>query len=141
MLKGWNKFNFMKRFIMLSVSALAVLCACNRPKKDLASVTIGMTKTEVVNMIGEPKKKDVINKTEIWDYTDSSRTVVFRADTVYSIMTSPKARLDSVAGWLDSTNQKVKKGFGNIGEKVDNAADKIKDKLDKDRPDSSNTKK
>ncbi|WP_256013037.1 outer membrane protein assembly factor BamE domain-containing protein [Desertivirga xinjiangensis] len=130
----------MKRFIMLSLSALAVLSACNRPKKDLASVTIGMTKTEVVNMIGEPKKKDVVNKTEIWDYTDSSRTVVFRADTVYSIMTSPKARLDSVAGWLDSTNQKVKKGFGNLGEKVDNAADKIKDKLDKDSPDSSQTK-
>ena len=64
-----------------------------------------MTKQEVLGIVGEPEKKDVINKTEVWDYPDSARTIVFRADTVYSVMTSPKARLDSVASWLDTTNQ------------------------------------
>lgn len=111
---------------------ILTLAACSRPAKDLASVKIGMTREEVLGMVGEPKKKDVINKTEIWNYTDSSRTIVFRADTVYSIMTSPQARLDSMSIWLDSTNNKIKKGFNKVGDKLENVADKVEDKLDKD---------
>ncbi len=121
----------MKNIIILS-TLLSTFIACNRPSKELATVEIGMTKTEVVNIVGEPPKKEVVNKTEVWDYPDSARTVVFRADTVYAIMTSPKARLDSMSRWLDTTNQKVKKGFGKVGDKLDNAADKIKDKFKKD---------
>ena len=121
----------MKTLIKILLPAL-FLAACSRPAKELGEVTIGMTKQEVLGIVGEPEKKDVINKTEVWDYPDSARTIVFRADTVYSVMTSPKARLDSVASWLDTTNQKVKKGFGNIGEKVEGAADKVRDRLKKD---------
>ena len=121
--------------IIIPASLIAIFVACNRPSKDLATVEIGMTKTEVINIVGEPPKKEVVNETEVWDYPDSARTVVFRADTVYAIMTSPKARLDSMSKWLDSTNQKVKKGFGKVGDKLDNAADKIKDKLKKDTSD------
>jgi len=121
--------------IIICASLITVFVACNRPSRDLATVEIGMTKTEVINIVGEPPKKEVVNKTEVWDYPDSARTVVFRADTVYAIMTSPKARLDSMSKWLDSTNQKVKKGFGKVGDKLDNAADKIKDKLKKDTSD------
>lgn len=121
----------MKTFPLYSACILG-LAACSRPAKDLARVEIGMTKTEVISIVGEPEKKDVINKTELWNFTDSSRTVVFRQDTVYAIMTSPKARLDSAAAWVGKTNDKVKKGFGNIGNKIENAADKIEDKFDRD---------
>ena len=121
----------MKALLTLFI-AVFILLACNRPAKDLGSVRIGMTKPQVVAIVGEPEKKDVINKTELWNFTDSSRTVVFRADTVYAIMTSPKARLDSMASWVGKTNEKVKKGFGNIGEKIENATDKVEKKLKKD---------
>ena len=120
------------KVIYLSLIALIAFSSCNRPAKDLGSVRIGMTKAQVKAIVGEPEKKDVINETELWNFTDSSRTVVFRSDTVYAIMTSPKARIDSLAAWVGKTDQKVKKGFGNIGEKIENAADKVKDKLKKD---------
>lgn len=109
-----------------------IFSSCSRPQKDLATVEIGMTKAEVTEIVGEPKKKNVINKTEIWDYPDSNRTIVFRMDTVYSIMTSARARLDSISIWMDSTNTKVKKGFGKIGDKLEDAGDKIQDKVKRD---------
>lgn len=116
-------------FILLSAIAIS---SCSRPSKDLATVEIGMTKAEVTRIVGEPKKKNVINKTEIWDYPDSNRTIVFRMDTVYSIMTSARARLDSISIWMDSTNTKVKKSFGKIGDKLEDAGEKIKEKTKRD---------
>ncbi|MEJ6980209.1 outer membrane protein assembly factor BamE [Pedobacter sp. P351] len=121
----------MKSTFFIFLSAI-ILSSCSRPAKDLATVEIGMTKTEVTQIVGEPKKKNVINKTEIWDYPDSNRTIVFRMDTVYSVMTSARARLDSISIWMDSTNTKVKKGFGKIGDKLENAGDKIREKVKKD---------
>ena len=121
----------MKSPFFIFLSAI-ILSSCSRPAKDLATVEIGMTKTEVTQIVGEPKKKNVINKTEIWDYPDSDRTIVFRMDTVYSIMTSARARLDSISIWMDSTNTKVKKGFGKIGDKLENAGEKIQEKVKKD---------
>ena len=120
------------RTVLFCVIAAMFLSNCTRPAKELATVEIGMTKAEVTGVVGEPKKKNVINKTEIWDYPDSNRTVVFRLDTVYAIMTSARARLDSVSVWMDSTNTKVKKGFGNIGDKLENAGDKLKTKVKRD---------
>jgi hypothetical protein len=116
-------------FILLAAIALG---SCSRPAKDLATVKIGMTKAEVTEIVGKPRKKNVINQTEIWDYPDSNRTIVFRMDTVYSIMTSARARLDSVSVWMDSTNTKVKKSFGKIGDKLEDAGDKIKEKTKRD---------
>ena len=121
----------MKSTFLIFFSAI-ILSSCSRPAKDLATVEIGMTKTEVTQIVGEPKKKNVINKTEIWDYPDSNRTIVFRMDTVYSIMTSARARLDSINIWMDSTNTKVKKGFGKIGDKLENAGEKIQKKVKRD---------
>jgi len=121
----------MKRLPLYYIAILS-LAACSRPAKDLGSVEIGMTKDEVTSIVGQPEKKDVINKTELWNFTDSSRTVVFRSDTVYAIVTSPKARLDSIAVWVGKTNNKVKKGFGNIGEKIEKAAGNVERKLKRD---------
>ena len=118
--------------LFFTIITTIFLSSCSRPSKDLATVEIGMTKAEVTGIVGEPKKKNVINETEIWDYPDSNRTVVFRMDTVYSIMTSARARLDSISVWMDSTNNKVKKGFGKVGDKLEEASDKIQDKAPKD---------
>ena len=121
----------MKTSFLVLILAI-VLSSCSRPSKDLATVEIGMTKEQVKGVVGEPKKKNVVNNTEIWDYPDSGRTVVFRMDTVYSVMTSAKARLDSINVWMDSTNTKVKTGLGKLGDKIENAGDKIKNKVKKD---------
>lgn len=123
---------------LIFATALLIFSSCNRPAKELATVEIGMTKTEVTSIVGEPKKKNVINNTEIWDYPDSNRTVVFRVDTVYAVMTSARARLDSVSTWMDSTNTKVKKGFGKIGEKLENVGEKIERKVKKDKDSTGN---
>ncbi len=114
------------------LAALFLLAACTPKPKTLSVVTIGMTKAEVVATIGEPAKKNVINKTELWDYPDSSRTVVFRMDTVYTIITSAKARIDSVGMWLDKTDNKIENQLGDLVDKVDSAGKHIKNKLRKD---------
>lgn len=119
----------MKTLFLTLLSAI-LLGSCSRPERDLAAVEIGMTKAEVTNLVGEPKKKDVINETEIWTYPDSSRTVVFRLDTVYSIMTSPKARLDSINIWMDSTGNKIEKGLEKVGDKLKNAVDKVENEAE-----------
>jgi len=121
----------MKTLFLTFISAI-LLSSCSRPAKDLATVEIGMTKAEVTGIVGEPQKKNVINKTEIWDYPDSNRTIVFRMDTVYSIMTTAKARLDSINIWMDSTNNKMKDGFKKIGDKIENASDRIEGKMKRD---------
>ena len=114
----------MKKISFALIIAIAA-GSCTQPSKDLANVEIGMSKTEVSEAIGEPKTKNVVNNTEVWDYADSARTVVFRKDTVYSIMTSPKARLDSMKVWVDSADTKTKKVFGKVGEKLKKAGDKL----------------
>jgi hypothetical protein len=118
--------------LFLALVATASISSCSQSSKDLATVEIGMTKTEVTGIVGEPKKKNVINNTEIWDFPDSNRTIVFRQDTVYSIMTSAKARIDSLGSWMDSTGSKVKTGLGKVGDKLENAGDKIQNKVKRD---------
>lgn len=127
------------RPLIFSFFSLLILSSCARPNKDLATVEIGMTKTEVAGIVGEPNKKNIVNNTEIWDYPDSNRTIVFRMDTVYSIMTTAKARLDSINIWMDSTNNKAKKGFSKVGEqlekvgnKLEEAGKNVEDKLKRD---------
>ncbi|HEY0056751.1 MAG TPA: outer membrane protein assembly factor BamE [Pedobacter sp.] len=113
------------RIFFLAILSAIVVSSCTQTNKDLATVEIGMTKSEVSGSIGEPKTKNVVNNTEVWDYADSGRTVVFRKDTVYSIMTSPRARLDSMKVWVDSADNKTKKVLGKVGEKLNNAGDKL----------------
>jgi outer membrane protein assembly factor BamE (lipoprotein component of BamABCDE complex) len=121
----------MKTICSIACSIL-LLAACSKGAKTLSSVQTGMTKNEVIGIVGDPAKKNVVNKTEIWDYPDSNRTIIFRMDTVYRIVTSAEARVDSIGQWLDHTDDKVKQGLGNAGEKIGNAADKVKDKLKRD---------
>ncbi|MXV16264.1 hypothetical protein [Hufsiella ginkgonis] len=113
-----------------------LLSACGRTPKTLATVEIGMSKPGVTAIVGEPKQRNTIQNTEIWDYPDSGRTIVFRKDTVYTILTSPGARADSVAKWVSKTgdklnkaDDKVAKGIEKIGDKINDAGKKISDKL------------
>lgn len=120
--------------VFQSVASILLFTAvsCSNTPKSLSVVETGMSKEEVLTIVGEPKSRNVVNETEIWDYPDSSRTVIFRKDTVYHILTSPEARADSIGMWLDKTNERVKDGLENITDKAARAGEKIKDKIDKD---------
>lgn len=96
-----------------------ILAACSDSAKDLSSVKVGMTNQEVLQYAGEPDKKQDIGVAELWVYEKADRTVVFRRDTVYDIITSANARIDSVKTTLD-----------NLGDKIEDQADKAVDKID-----------
>ena len=78
-----------------------------------------MTSLEVLKFAGEPDKKQDIGVADLWVYEKADRTVVFRQDTVYDIITSANARIDSVKMTLE-----------NVGDKIENQAEKAVDKID-----------
>lgn len=104
----------------LTILLLAfILAACSDNSKDFSSVKVGMTNLEVLKYAGEPDKKKDIGVADLWVYEKADRTVVFRKDTVYDIITSANARIDSVKTTLD-----------NIGDKIEDEAEKAVDKID-----------
>lgn len=123
-----NKYNFLFSLLF----PLTLFISCTQTPKKLGTIETGMSKEAVIAIAGQPSGKNVINKTEIWNYPDSNRTVVFRADTVYTILTSPEARADSVGKWLDKTDDKLKDQLGDLAEKADSVGSHIVKKLKKD---------
>lgn len=78
-----------------------------------------MSGQQVLLHAGEPDQKQDIGVADLWIYERADRTVVFRQDTVYDIITSADARIDSIKMTLD-----------NLGDKIENQAEKAVDKLD-----------
>lgn len=96
-----------------------IMASCSENVKDLSSVKTGMTSQEVLKHAGEPDQKQDVGIADLWIYEKADRTVVFRKDTVYDIITSADARFDSIKTTLD-----------NIGDKIEKQADKAGDRLD-----------
>jgi hypothetical protein len=88
-----------------------------------------MTKEEVRKIVGEPARKNDIG-IQWWVYPDADRTVVFREDTVYSIITSAEARLDSIKSNLKKAGEDIDSGFKKLGRNIDSSAKKVKNNLD-----------
>jgi len=107
--------------ILFALIVLTILGCSQRPK-DFSSVKVGMTGQEVLLHAGEPDRKNDIGIADLWIYERADRTVVFREDTVYDIITSADARIDSVKTTLD-----------NLGDKIENQAEKAVDRLDSAR--------
>jgi len=103
-----------------------LLAGCSAKQKSLADIEKGMSKSEVVSLIGEPAEKNNIGIAELWVYPDSNRTVVFRSDTVYDIMTSAEARIDSIETNLDSAGKEIKDKTLKLGEKIDSLGNRLK---------------
>lgn len=106
------------KLIFLAATVL-LLASCSEKSKDFSSVRVGMTSEEVLQHAGEPTKKRDIAVANLWVYENANRTVVFRKDTVYDIITSADARLDSIEGSLD-----------NLGDKIENQAEKAGHRID-----------
>lgn len=118
-----------KLFILLAVPVLA---SCSNQPKDFSNVTTGMSKEEVARAVGEPARKNDIQVAELWTYPTQDRTVVFRADTVYDIITSAEARADSIKGTLGTVGEKVESGAKKLGGKVDSTFEKLDNQLRRD---------
>ena len=105
------------------------MSSCSEKPKDFATVTTGMTKEQVLEQVGEPTKKNEVLLADLWVYADADRTVVFRKDTVYDIITSAEARIDSIEAGLQRTGRDVKNKLDATGDTIDSASLRIKNKI------------
>jgi hypothetical protein len=78
-----------------------------------------MTSQEVLQVAGEPSKKRDIALANLWIYEKSDRTVIFRKDTVFDIITSANARVDTIERSLDKIGDKIKTQAKKAGKKID----------------------
>ena len=91
-----------------------------------------MTKDQVAAAAGEPAKKNELAVIDVWVYPQADRSVIFRKDTVYNIVTSSEARIDSVETSLERTGEKVGSGLNRLGDSLEKTGQQIKDKFRKD---------
>jgi hypothetical protein len=120
------------RTIVLISFLSAIIAGCSRAPKDFATVRTGMTEQQVVQAVGEPAEKNDIGVANLWTYPAQDRTVVFRADTVYDIITSAEARADSIRTTIGNTEEKLESGTKKLGKKIDTTFEKLKDGVKRD---------
>lgn len=118
----------MRNYLVVAL-ILAMFSSCAEEQKNFADIKTGMTKEQVVQRAGEPDKKNDILISELWVYKSADRTVVFRKDTVYDIITSANARIDSIEATLKEAGRDVKERLKSAGDTIDSASLKIKNKI------------
>ena len=116
----------------LYLSAAVLLSACTDNAKDLTSVSQGMTKSQVVQAIGEPSRKNNLELAELWTYKDYNKTLIFRSDTVYDIITASTINTDSIENSFKDVAEDIKQGVKKIGRELDTVGEKLEDGLDRD---------
>jgi len=121
----------MKRLLLTTILPLSFL-SCREAPKDFSSVSIGMTKDEVTAAAGEPAKKNELAVIDVWVYPQADRSVIFRKDTVYNIVTSSEARIDSIETSLERTGDKVGSSLNRLGDSLEKTGQQIKDKFRRD---------
>ena len=112
--------------IILFVLLGLMLTSCSENAKNFSSVEIGMNSQEVLKYAGEPDQKQNVGIANLWVYKKADRTVVFRKDTVYDIITSADARIDSIKTTLDDIGDKIEKQAEKAGDKLDSVGRRLK---------------
>jgi hypothetical protein len=128
----------MKKYLIILLSIVA-LGSCTEKQKEFSTVQKGMTKEEVIQQVGQPTTKRDILVAEVWKYDLADRTVVFRNGTVYDIITSTEARIDSIEATLKATGKSLKETGKDLKERLDRTGDtidsssrRLKDNIDRD---------
>jgi len=121
----------MKKYLIILLSVI-VLSSCADKQKEFSTVTKGMTKEEVIKQVGEPTSKNDILIAEVWKYDLANRTVVFRNGTVYDIITSTGARIDSIESTLKETGRDLKEKLKQTGDTLDSTGRRLKNKISRD---------
>jgi outer membrane protein assembly factor BamE (lipoprotein component of BamABCDE complex) len=129
LINGINfKLNLNKMKILNLMIAVLFLASCSQQKKEFKNVSVGMTQEEVTLNAGEPSTKKNVGPVALWVYLEADRTVVFRNDTVFNVITSANARVDSIEMGLKNAGKDLKK---DLKKEAGKAVDKI-DSLGKD---------
>jgi hypothetical protein len=118
----------MDKFLLVTI--LVLFAGCSQDQKRFSSVEIGMSSKEVLRYAGEPDKKQDIGIADLWVYENADRTVVLRKDTVYDIITSANARIDSVKITLDKIGDRIERKTEKAGEHIKGQAEKAGEKVD-----------
>lgn len=116
---------------MKAVSFLLILllfAGCANRSKDITQVSKGMSKQEVIAVIGEPSHKKDIEVAELWDYPAYNKTIIFRKDTVYDWVVSSSAQIDSIKDSFKDLGTGIRKGIKKIGSKLDTVTKKLENK-------------
>ena len=114
--------------LLVFFSALLFL-SCNKQQKEFANIEKGMNKSQVLELAGEPTKKNNVGLAELWTYDSADRTIIFRKDTVYNIITSSEARIDSLQSTMKDAGQKIEEGAKETGEDIKEGTKELKDSL------------
>ncbi|MEJ7694896.1 hypothetical protein [Daejeonella sp.] len=121
----------MKNYL-ITILCCIMLSSCTEKQQEFSSVKKGMTKEEVIKQVGEPTSKRDVLVAEMWKYDLADRTVVFRNGAVYDIITSTKARVDSIESTLKGAGKEIKEKLQQTGNTIDSAGRRLKDKIDGD---------
>lgn len=121
----------MKKYLIILLSYI-MLSSCTEKQQEFSSVKKGMTKEEVIQQVGEPTSKRDILVAEMWKYDLADRTVVFRNGSVYDIITTTEARVDSIEATLKNTGKGLKEKLQQTGDSIDSAGRRLKNKIDGD---------
>lgn len=91
---------------LLIFAATVGLTACAKTK-SFESVSKGMSKDKVVELVGEPEEKMPMFIAEWWMYRTDNKAIVIHSDTVLRVVTDLKSIQDSMKAMGDEL-QKLK---------------------------------
>lgn len=95
------------RKTLLILAAAIGLTACSKIK-SFESISKGMTKDEVTQLVGEPEEKMPMFIAEWWMYRKDNKVVVMHSDTVLRVIMDLKSVQDSMKSLGDEL-QKLNK--------------------------------
>lgn len=115
----------MKPLLLISF-VLTLIYSCSNTPKELKGVRRGMTKEQVLTYGGEPTSRNNLNIADLWVYEDADRTVVFRNDTVFNIITTANARIDSIEISLKNAGDNLKNNLSSAKDSIQRTGANIK---------------
>ncbi|MEO8795629.1 MAG: hypothetical protein ABI390_09185 [Daejeonella sp.] len=118
--------------ILISILLIVLMSACTQSRQKFENVEKGMSMQEVSLNAGEPSEKKNLGNIELWVYKDADRTVVFRHDSVFTIITSAEARADSIEMIVNKAGNDLKKGVIKAGDKLDSLGGNLIEQFSED---------
>ncbi|MCO4294335.1 outer membrane protein assembly factor BamE [Solitalea sp. MAHUQ-68] len=78
----------MNRISLFGLLAFAIVgCAGNKEQsQNFEAVKQGMTKEEVIKLVGKPEKETNLVMVEMWKYPSKHKVIVLNSDTVVQIL-------------------------------------------------------
>lgn len=115
--------------ILLISCVLTFLLSCSNTPKELKGVKTGMTKEQVLTFAGEPTSRNNLEIADLWVYEDADRTIVFRNDTVFNIITTANARIDSIKSSLKNAGYSAEENLSTVKDSIKKNLLKAKDSI------------